>query len=442
MTGESTSRSRRRKAPSAGGLTTSSWRTAERAACVAMCSTSAWKDTPVSHGSFLWHFRAPLFSKLWKATPMASMLLFYNEDRAADSLVPQSGTDEWAYFSSPVPEDVDGDDWEAMPGDALPCGWRGVRSRAAQRRNVHHQHAAGAEVRLRPRLPDRRRRSPRVAHGWHGHEHRYRRRRRPRLEVRRRHRRMGWPHAPAQLRSRARRSGSLHSRWVARPTRPSAPGSWCARASKRLGPAGDAVRAQVAEAINIQKARQFKRMGGTLGYRYSSSPVIVRDGIDEPEPTFEDYIPSASPGNRAPHAWLSDGTSLYDHFGQGFTLLTLGDFDSAGMLSAAAVRGIPLEVFEPGETDRAGATRVVRRERGHRPHGSPRCLAGRCRPHRSGRCPERHRRVGFPLEPGCFRWQRTRCDPRGAEGDGGSATSGSTSVTSRRCASSTATSSA
>jgi catechol 2,3-dioxygenase-like lactoylglutathione lyase family enzyme len=119
------------------------------------------------------------------------------------------------------------------------------------------------------------------------------------------------------------------------------------------GPAGDAVRAQVAEAINIQKARQFKRMGGQLGYRYSSSPVIVRDGVYEPEASFEDYIPSASPGNRAPHMWLADGSSIYDHVGQGFTLVALGDFDSAAMVSAAAERGIPFEVFEPSEIDRA-----------------------------------------------------------------------------------------
>ena len=34
--------------------------------------------------------------------------------------------------------------------------------------------------------------------------------------------------------------------------------------------------------------------------------------------------PSAYPGCLAPHAWLADGSSLYDHFGVGLTLLVLG----------------------------------------------------------------------------------------------------------------------
>jgi hypothetical protein len=119
------------------------------------------------------------------------------------------------------------------------------------------------------------------------------------------------------------------------------------------GPHGDEVRAQVAADITEKKSRQFTRMGGQLGYRYSSSPVIVRDGTDESAPSFEDYVPSAAPGNRAPHQWLKDGTSLYDHLGAGFTVLDLGDLDTGPIVAAAQARGIPLDVLTVQEPDRS-----------------------------------------------------------------------------------------
>jgi hypothetical protein len=100
-----------------------------------------------------------------------------------------------------------------------------------------------------------------------------------------------------------------------------------------------------------RKMVQFKRMGGQLGYRYSLSPIIWRDGTEEPPPTFADYTPSAAPGNRAPHRWLTDGSSLYDHFGLGFTLLNFGGVDAVRLVDRATERGIPLEEFIPGEND-------------------------------------------------------------------------------------------
>ena len=53
----------------------------------------------------------------------------------------------------------------------------------------------------------------------------------------------------------------------------------------------------------------------------------------------------------APHAWLADGSSLYDHFGPGYTLLvTNGHSTSTDALAeAAATRGIPLAVVAPGD---------------------------------------------------------------------------------------------
>ena len=54
----------------------------------------------------------------------------------------------------------------------------------------------------------------------------------------------------------------------------------------------------------------------------------------------------------APHAWLHDGSSLYDHFGKGFTLLAHKDasqslIDEAQQQARAA--GVPLKVVQPRE---------------------------------------------------------------------------------------------
>ena len=53
------------------------------------------------------------------------------------------------------------------------------------------------------------------------------------------------------------------------------------------------------------------------------------------------YVPSAHPGCLAPHLWLTDGSSLYDHFGPGFTpLITEGDERAADRLAEARIRAV------------------------------------------------------------------------------------------------------
>lgn len=63
-------------------------------------------------------------------------------------------------------------------------------------------------------------------------------------------------------------------------------------------------------------------------------------------------MPSARPGSLAPHAWLHDGSSLYDHFGSGFTLVLANDADGADVaavrLTAGSV-GVPLAIVKPTE---------------------------------------------------------------------------------------------
>ena len=87
------------------------------------------------------------------------------------------------------------------------------------------------------------------------------------------------------------------------------------------GAIGDATRREVSEIILATKVREFRTLGVILGMRYEDSPIVVDDGSAPPKDHFMLYLPSAHPGCLAPHLWLADGSSLYDHFGEGFTLL-------------------------------------------------------------------------------------------------------------------------
>ena len=110
---------------------------------------------------------------------------------------------------------------------------------------------------------------------------------------------------------------------------------------------GEAIRAEVSALIRRYKAKEFYALGIVLGYRYVDSPVIVDDGIARDWRISVDYTPSATPGSLAPHAWLADGRSLYDLFGQGYTLLAFDDVDAEDVDEAAReanLTGTPLTV--------------------------------------------------------------------------------------------------
>ncbi|HLI20226.1 MAG TPA: hypothetical protein VKV32_03850, partial [Stellaceae bacterium] len=62
----------------------------------------------------------------------------------------------------------------------------------------------------------------------------------------------------------------------------------------------------------------------------------------------ETYRPSAQPGMRAPHAWLSENRSVLDLFGRGFTLLCFDNKaeDGKRFQTAAAARRVPLAIVQ------------------------------------------------------------------------------------------------
>ncbi len=113
---------------------------------------------------------------------------------------------------------------------------------------------------------------------------------------------------------------------------------------------GAKLRGAVAAEIQAAKLREFATLGVVLGYRYDGSAIVVDDGTPAPPNDFLNYVPSARPGDLAPHAWLHDGSSLYDHFGPGFTLLATADGtddDIDEVRRQAREARVPLTVVRP-----------------------------------------------------------------------------------------------
>ncbi|MFE5817150.1 FAD-dependent monooxygenase [Streptomyces sp. NPDC056479] len=75
----------------------------------------------------------------------------------------------------------------------------------------------------------------------------------------------------------------------------------------------------------------FAQLGLVLGAAYRSRAVLTGDGTPpEPPETGTAYVPTAEPGHRVPHLWLTDSRSTLDAFGEWFTLLTKARGESPG----------------------------------------------------------------------------------------------------------------
>jgi 2-polyprenyl-6-methoxyphenol hydroxylase-like FAD-dependent oxidoreductase len=112
-------------------------------------------------------------------------------------------------------------------------------------------------------------------------------------------------------------------------------------------PEGADARSRVAEHLIKGLRPEWISTGVALGYRYEGSPIIVPDDTPPPTDTHSEYIQTARPGHRAPHAYLSDNRSTIDLFGHGFVLLEFHERpkDVLALSSAAAKRGMPFNVL-------------------------------------------------------------------------------------------------
>lgn len=112
--------------------------------------------------------------------------------------------------------------------------------------------------------------------------------------------------------------------------------------------AGAALRDEFIQAIKRSEVRnQFFTEGIALGFRYDPSPIICQDGSPTPPDEIATYTQTARPGSRAPHAWISEGRSTLDLFGDGYKLLCFGGemTDVSEMSTAAALSRVPLDVI-------------------------------------------------------------------------------------------------
>ena len=127
-------------------------------------------------------------------------------------------------------------------------------------------------------------------------------------------------------------------------------------------PEGARARQALADAIVPSQTRKVITDGLALGYRYDPSPIVWPDGTPAPEDTVTDYHPTARPGSRAPHAFISPGRSTIDLFGKGFVLMRLGRAPDVSPIERAfAQRGVPLRVETVDQPGRGRALRTQAR---------------------------------------------------------------------------------
>lgn len=115
------------------------------------------------------------------------------------------------------------------------------------------------------------------------------------------------------------------------------------------GEAGNRARREVAREMSDALPDGWDTLGLQLGYRYDASPICVDDGSPQPpdDGRLGNYVQTARPGARAPHAWLADGRSTIDLFGRGFVLLRFNARRAVGaLIEAAAGRRVPLTVID------------------------------------------------------------------------------------------------
>ncbi|HLU19563.1 MAG TPA: FAD-dependent monooxygenase [Pusillimonas sp.] len=118
---------------------------------------------------------------------------------------------------------------------------------------------------------------------------------------------------------------------------------------------GEALRKALGEELQRQE-KILASSGVLLGYRYNATPICVPDGTPEPPDDPRRYVPTARPGHRAPHIWLTPDTSILDLFSPHFTLLDFTGRQAGRQWEKQATSmGVPLTVRE---IDHAGAKRL------------------------------------------------------------------------------------
>lgn len=131
----------------------------------------------------------------------------------------------------------------------------------------------------------------------------------------------------------------------------------------------ETTRREFGQAYTDAMSREWNTVGIHLGYVYEGSPAVISDGSAMLRPAVSSYEPSARPGTRAPHAWISEGKSTLDLFGKGFVLIRFDtELDCTRLTEDARHADIPLEVVDISDAEVAelyGSKLVLVRPDGH-----------------------------------------------------------------------------
>ena len=125
------------------------------------------------------------------------------------------------------------------------------------------------------------------------------------------------------------------------------------------GPAGDAARGALSQALARHVASEFNIPGLQLGVCYAGSPIVAREAAAAPPDEPNHYQPSGYPGARAPHVVVGDAVvgdavvghaavgaaSLLDYFGRDFTLLVFDAGPTLAWERAAGLLGLRLTLL-------------------------------------------------------------------------------------------------
>jgi hypothetical protein len=105
-------------------------------------------------------------------------------------------------------------------------------------------------------------------------------------------------------------------------------------------------RDEMARMFAVEQRRVTEILGIEAGYRYEDSPLIWPESGEARDLDRSDYVPSAWPGARLPHAWLEDGGAVHDRLGLGYTLLRLAEAETRPLEAAFRSAGAPLDVVD------------------------------------------------------------------------------------------------
>jgi 2-polyprenyl-6-methoxyphenol hydroxylase-like FAD-dependent oxidoreductase len=308
-----------------------------------------------------WYIRSPeLLELLADSFGRVAFYWFANEDETGAILMPQDSHGLFQFFDGPLPADADGADWDSMKQRLFSVVGREVEveiveptdfwvnsivAPAFQSGRVllageacHHVSVFGG-FGMNIGIGDAADLGWKLAgtlKGWAG---------------------------PALLASYSAERVPV-VRWIRDLTEESTRhtgGSWTVAGMEAATGEGERLRAEIGQRIAMEKQKELVSLGAQFGAAYRGSPVVVPDGTEPPQATFGEFMPSASPGARAPHLWLAEGHSLYDEVAhEGFTLLHLDPATSVtGLAKAAASHGVPLRVVEVSHPDAQAAYRAA-----------------------------------------------------------------------------------